>query len=242
MERIFVYDCDRERLMQISAALSGYDVWASTDLMDSVRRIQQLRPAVVLSDWHDSDGSKLLVELKRIPGFTPPLLYFMDRVPNPDRIKYFRRLAIRRGAAGFIELPTTQAQFLLAVERALFRSRMFQTRDELREYRGGRVQSATDPMVQALEQNPYSEIADLCGGWDVLNRILEKHQIRRSRSDMMRLRRVIISWGSLRKPDQFLQAVSHRDRLLGRTNNNPVKEVIFDLAQAIIFGQHDRAA
>lgn len=235
MQWILIYDTNVDRLNVFLSALIGYRVIGVSEFSAAKRFILERRPTIVLADWFDSNSNRLLNELEQIRDWPVPPFYFMADVPNQAKVPDCQRRARSEGAFGFIPRPIGMSDFLLRVNGALYRARGYQLSAVPTVRLPENFGTSEDPLVQALTGSPYTNIAELAGGWDVLNGILERHGIRDSQSDMDELREAIVGWGSLRADDQLLRAIELHDRLLVNCRT-AVDQVIYDIAHEILYG------
>ncbi len=235
MQWVLLFDTNVERLNLFLSALLGYQVIGVSEFSAAKRLILERQPAIVLADWFDSNTNRLLNELEQIRDRPIPPFYFMADVPNQAKVRECRRRALSQGAFGFIPRPIGQAQFLLYVNGALARARGYQVAEVTTIVLPATFGTKDDPLLIALNGSPYSNIAHLAGGWEVLDSILERHGIRASEEDMSELREAIVGWGSLREEDRLLRAIDLHDGLLFDCRT-PVDQVIYDIAHEILYG------
>lgn len=244
MQWVLFFDTNVERLNVFLSALVGHQAIGVSEFSTAKRFILERQPAIVIADWFDSNSNRLLNELEQVRDVPIPPFYFMADVPSQAKISDCRRRALRQGAFGFIPRPIGLSDFLLRVNGALARARGYQVSSIPTVVLPANFGTNEDPLLQALMSSPFSNIAELAGGWSVLDGILERHGIRASETDMNELREAIVGWGSLRAEDQLLRAIELHDRLLVNCQT-VVDQVLYDLAYEILYGagvKGDKAA
>lgn len=109
MAKILVFDVKPERLMAMCTALEPHQIISAGNILQAVREAVLSHPDLIISDWDDSDGVKLIRELGRVPNFTPPPVCFTDTTYGPRYTEKLRLAALRSGAYGFIPRPLSHA-------------------------------------------------------------------------------------------------------------------------------------
>ncbi|MFA6197820.1 MAG: response regulator [Patescibacteria group bacterium] len=124
MAKILVFDVNPARLMGLCAALAPHQVVSAGNILQAVQEAVLSHPDLIISDWDDSDGVKLVQELWRVPNFTPPPVCFTDTTHGPRYTKKLRLAALRRGAYGFIPRPLSHAGLACLVNALLGKIRL----------------------------------------------------------------------------------------------------------------------
>jgi hypothetical protein len=233
MACILVLDGEPARQQFYPNALSGHTIVPSAHPMIASKKTHTHHPDLVLACW--TEGLILLEEYRRLRGFHAPPVVLMDEVKTNAQLLAMSERAKTYGASGFLPLPIVRDRFRLFVETALFHAR-HGSPVALWITKVSPAPDAADRFLNLIiTGDAYERIADAMGGWDVLDRILEKWQIRRNPTHWKDVRFALFVWGSLRSEDQLLRAVTIITTLANQ-DRDPVGEVLWEVAQAICFG------
>ncbi len=226
MARIVVFDREPRRHELYCRLLLEHDLIIAGDVSGAVRKVLEAVPTpdIVLADW-TSGGMKMIEQLRTIaernPGFTPPPIILMDDLREPAKLDAMTRKACQHGAADFLprQLP-----------REIFAGRIagFLSSDE------SAYQDEEDNEEKG--DSPFTTIAELAGGWPVLDTILEQVGIRESKEEMDRLRKIIVDWASLPASARYREAAEYYSAF-GQNRFTKLANVLYGIADAMLF-QH----
>lgn len=241
MARILIYDVNPSRLQVFQSALLGHEVLAATDHNTASQLATGRKPDLILSDWDESWGNELLYRLEKVHGYRLPPFYFMQTISNPDQARGLKRVALKQGASGFIPLPIGLADFLLKVNEALYRAGKFCQVPDKPEVDESERQQLTARIVPIIPlrpdgDSPFSAIAHLVGGIQILDEIIDRHRLRDSDCDIESFRHWLSVWGGLdSQASQIIHAVTLIDELRGNAET-PAEQAMLDLAAEVLFG------
>src|SRR3989338_2587083 len=124
MARILVFDASPKRMVSYVSMLAGNDVIGNADLSCAIRPAVILKPDIILADWFDSDGPKLIDELRRVPRYPVPPVFLMEDIASAGKPAAFRKAARARNAAGFIPRPVSRERLFLIINATLLRDEL----------------------------------------------------------------------------------------------------------------------
>jgi DNA-binding NtrC family response regulator len=125
--RVLVIDDDKEMRQSLEHLLSkaGLEIEALSDAMGVVRKLENMRPDVILSDVRmpGRSGLELLTDITSVDG--PPVVLISAHADIPMAVE-----AIQQGAYSFLEKPFDPRRLLTILDHAAEKKRL--TADTLR--------------------------------------------------------------------------------------------------------------
>lgn len=127
-------------LLQITLKFKGYEVMTATNGEEALEKIEQERPALVITDilMPKMDGFSMVQKIRTNPKTRDiPVIFLSATYISPED----KAFAISLGAANFIEKPIDNEEFLLTIAELLMRGTATSPRplDQQKFYEGYRA-------------------------------------------------------------------------------------------------------
>ncbi|MFH0852835.1 MAG: hypothetical protein V1853_00290 [bacterium] len=160
------------RQMWLTEALTGHRVTCMGTALDAVRTIVQHPTTLVIADLFEQCSSLLVEELKKLRMMVPPRVILVAEMPNDEAVAKANEATRRRGANGFIPLPTTPEEFRIRIEAALGKAKS-PAPVVLRIKRMSPPPVTTEGICRLLRDAPLScQLIERTIGWDDFHRSL----------------------------------------------------------------------
>ncbi|MBI3573176.1 MAG: hypothetical protein HY092_03180 [Candidatus Kerfeldbacteria bacterium] len=115
---IVLFDTHRDRLYQLGQMLTSDRVISTFDTSSALLCLQRQSAKLVLADWRQSGGARILSHLSHWPKDQRPPVVLLDDLSHHERYENTVGLALQLGALAFIPRPIMRKGFcvhLLAV-------------------------------------------------------------------------------------------------------------------------------
>jgi len=232
MTKVMIYDKHGERLPDYLAILGKCLLLGCTEINYTIHKIIETRPDVVLADWHDSDGNKLLEEMSKLRENMPPVI-LISPLKHQARKDEALRIALERGAHGFLSRPFTRQQFYQELVAA-------SERHQSKKLRSASVEkletNEDDFILKVMAGIPMLSLGDHVGGIGKLAGILARHNVLEHPDNRRKVYKILTEWGKLSPGKQIVEATEFCVSS-AEVRKDPVSAAICDLAQEILFGE-----
>lgn len=216
--------------------LACHDVRCAAHRNDALQTIVVWQPDLVLADWFDSDGPKLIEELHAVfagPSFrhtTPPPVVLVTEASSVEALQRYLERALHLGATDVLPMPAVASSVRQTVGELLNGTRRVHAALELIIS----VESDDVRIVDVMDE-PIARVAQMAGGMRVLDEIIERHACRRNPGTQRRLADALTAWGTLDETGRLADACAITLTVdTERAAKDPVDAVLLDLAHTII--------
>ncbi|MFH0952155.1 MAG: hypothetical protein V1838_03100 [Patescibacteria group bacterium] len=233
MALLVFYDQNMARL-DLYARIIGaeHEVIGCTDIFTALRFIAENDPQLVLAEWYEGDGPKLIKELHKLRINHPPVI-LIGELKDMTRFDEVKSRAHTHGACGFITRPFSTERFRQILKANLFRADEGTIKSNiLKDFYG----KEDDPILAIVRATPMYSLAEHIGGLGKLADILARNNALEREEIRQQLCYILNQWGSLSSAEQIVEACEYCNKK-DEASSDPVMAVLCDLSCEILFGK-----
>lgn len=232
MAHIVVLDPNRERQRFYTEALAGHVVSFVDRPVEAVYLARAFPQDLILTDWFEADGPRVLEELERLRDFVPPPVIFVTDVRSEELTEQATVRAISKGATWLIPLPMSREAFRKEVESAM--AEFHAPVDVLEMEITGMTppETANEFLVLLKGIRDVQLMIDQTVGWAYLERLV--HQIVHDEGTDEAQHCCAMLFECARSDMQTLYAAAWSSQYGGRARR-PSEELLFRISHGMLF-------
>lgn len=240
MSHILVFSTDVKQQEWICSALYGRHVVSVVETANAAARMVRCSETpvdIVIAEWFEYDGLRVIEEIRRLHGITPPPIVLTTYFASLD-VDRATVCAIARGADWFLPLPMARSKFLEEVESCI--SQFGSPESSLRST--GTVvpaRTAEDLTDSLLGMADVAMMIDQTVGPEYLKAMLDAAINAEGLKSAQECAVRIIGWACSLSP--ILEAVSWSEQY-GKRLRTPSEDLLLHIAHGILFRLPSQAA
>lgn len=233
MARIVVCDRAERRQLFYEQALEGHLISFVDRPIEAVALCRAFPQDLVIAEWFDVDGPRVIEEMNKFYDFTPPPVVLTADIRSSDKVEAATIRAIDKGAAWLIPFPMSRAAFRQEVESVIeeFSAPFGDVRGEITDIIPP-SENATGLCAMLHGVHDVQMMIEQTTGWEYLEQmisvVVREEGVDAAQHSCAR----IFEWAASDMPTLHAAAWSAKH---GNGSRTPSQELLFRIAHGMLF-------